>query len=453
MRRAPRFRLQYAPTGNGSRDEPIVVRGDASGVSSDDLPGPVTVRPPNTFDASSGFLLFGKRDVRIEGFVIEGADDSGIQIRPHPSTRIDSTRVSIVGNTILDANRRGIDVRAVGDVTVRGNVLIGNRISGISLRSGIERALRPLVTENSAVGNDIGIAIDGIADGVIVANELAGNVRGLSIIESLGLHIAQNGISESVERAISCHSSENVEFEGNTIQAGSDESEVFVSGILSFAGNRFTNPITAFDLQVHAGSGPTVRFINNLIYANANDGIGMGAGSEFSAAGALVMNNTLYANEDWGVVIGSPGGASPDATRANNILVANGSGGIAADHGSLAGLSIGFNLHDGRYGSGVQPSVTDLHADPQFVAPAGPDRLSFLNSQAASLGAADADDEIAEESKDEVLVHPQAVALEFGDELLSREPVMRWVFEEGAIRPACQRVARHLLEEESSRGL
>jgi parallel beta-helix repeat protein len=120
---------------------------------------------------------------------------------------------------------------------------------------------------------------------------------------------------------------------------------------------------------------PGVAIVNNLIYANANDGVAIGVGTNLPSPNALVSNNTLYANVGWGVTIGTAGAPSMGTVILNNILDRNTLGGIAADLGSLADLTIGFNLNNDGYSHEVTPSVTDFAADPRFLGPSGPDGI------------------------------------------------------------------------------
>jgi hypothetical protein len=47
----------------------------------------VTILPPNTAKATSGFLIRGRNDIIIDGFDIAGATDAGIEVRARPAGR------------------------------------------------------------------------------------------------------------------------------------------------------------------------------------------------------------------------------------------------------------------------------------------------------------------------------------------------------------------------------
>jgi hypothetical protein len=118
---------------------------------------------------------------------------------------------------------------------------------------------------------------------------------------------------------------------------------------------------------------PGVSIVNNLIYDNGNDGIAVGVGTVLPSPNAMLSNNTVYSNAGWGVTIGTIDTPSTGTTILNNILDRNGQGGVAADLGSLVGLTIGFNLNNDGYSHEVTPSVTDFQANPRFVDPPGAD--------------------------------------------------------------------------------
>ena len=62
--------------------------------------------------------------------------------------------------------------------------------------------------------------------------------------------------------------------------------------------------------------------------------------------------------------------------------------------------------------------------------------------------AAYADDEITEESLGEIAPDSNALPLKLGNEFLSAESVLFWVFQKIPVKPAIKRVTRHLLKEE-----
>jgi parallel beta-helix repeat protein len=328
-------------------DFPIEIRGDVTGETTGDSPGPVRLVPPSGLPADetpgTAFLVLGRHDVVIEGFEISGYRDAGIQVRSGVTVNADnSASVSIRNNSVRNC-RTGIDVNAEGVVVVEGNTVIANAESGISVQDcsatsdfGVCRGLvgepvMPIVSNNRSGGNGAhGIFVRG-ADGAVI----------------------QNNIVYS---------------------------------------NRFTG------VTLRGSSAPLVA--NNLVYANGEEGLALGSGFfapgdtqdpvGLGAPGAVVLGNTFYANAEWGVEIGNPLSPSPGGTVANNIVWRNGQGrngiGILNERQfdlatgafirratSTCGYVAGFNLVLDEYGPDTPRNTYDLRADPLFVDPEGPD--------------------------------------------------------------------------------
>lgn len=141
----------------------------------------------------------------------------------------------------------------------------------------------------------------------------------------------------------------------------------------------FSNHATGISLR----KAPDMQVVNNLVYANGEEGLAIGAAalpSPFTG----VLNNTFYANGQWGVEIGS-GSGSPGATLLNNVFLANGDqNGIGVLNERSQNLTripttcnyvAGFNVNADGYGPSTPHNVYDILADPLFVDPAGPDGI------------------------------------------------------------------------------
>jgi hypothetical protein len=113
---------------------------------------------------------------------------------------------------------------------------------------------------------------------------------------------------------------------------------------------------------------------NNIVFANANTGIVLGA-AETGVAEATVAHNTIYGNTNRGVTVGLGSKAiSDDVAVVNNIMAENRRSGIEIGPAAVTGLTVGFNCNvDGTAGlSDVPP---DLSSDPLLVDPNGPDGI------------------------------------------------------------------------------
>lgn len=123
------------PRRGGSAGAPVTFLADISGALTGDPPGPVVVVPDGTrIDESTGFLVFGKHHVHIEGFTIVGAVDAGIQVRPSAQASGSSGDLTLAGNTVRQC-RYGIEVRDGLRVVVRDNELSENRLGAVRLTS------------------------------------------------------------------------------------------------------------------------------------------------------------------------------------------------------------------------------------------------------------------------------------------------------------------------------
>lgn len=225
------------PRGSGTPDDPIVLLADVTGALTGDAPGPVTITPPNSPDATTGFIVFGRRDIRIEGFAIEGAADAGVQVRAHSSLDVDSSRITIRNNTIRSGQRRGIDVTAAGDVAVTDNLVSGHFGAGVALRGGTSGALRPLVTGNVIEENDVGLSLDNTFGATVSVNTLRSNRRGIIATACSGLAIDANDIDASAE-ALVMSESNDATVTGNTLRR---DASISSTNHILLARNRFLN--------------------------------------------------------------------------------------------------------------------------------------------------------------------------------------------------------------------
>jgi len=322
------------------RDFPVTLRGDASGASTDDGPGPVRLVPPTDRPASetpgTGFLLVGRHDVVIEGFDISGFSDAGIQARA-AGGGANSADLVIRNNTIRSC-RTGIDIHAEGVIMIEHNVITGSSASGISVES---------CTEPAPFGFCSGL-VGGLVVPIVSNNRSGGN----------GAH-------------------------GVFLRLGDDA--VVQNNVL------YSNGLTGVRLRGVSDA----LIANNLVYRNGQEGVSIGTGfvdpgtsgdaADFASPNAIVLNNTLYENTEWAVEIGSSLAASPGAAVVNNIIWRNGSGrlgiGVLNERGgvtsvrepSVCSFVSGFNDVLDDYGPDTPRNNYDLRSDPRFVDITGPD--------------------------------------------------------------------------------
>lgn len=329
--------------GSDTPGRPIEIRGDATGASTGDAPGPVRIVPPTGVPSDqtpgAAFRVFGRQYVIISGFEISGFRDAGIQVRSATSGGANSSNVTIRDNVIRNC-RTGIDVYAEQMIVIEGNTTVANSSSGISVQS-------------CEITNEFGTC-RGLPSGPVVPivsnNRSGGN----------GAH------------GIFLRDGENAVVQNNVT---------------------YNNGFTGITLR----GVPDALVANNLVYLNTQEGVSLGAG--FLAAGdptdpatlaspnAIVLNNTFFGNGEWAVEIGNSLAASPGAAVVNNIVWRNGSGrlgiGVLNERGqtdirrpSVCEYVAGFNDVLDEYGPDTPHNAYDLRVDPLFVAPAGADGVA-----------------------------------------------------------------------------
>jgi hypothetical protein len=203
------------PHGSGTPAAPIELLADTTGALTGDSPGPVGIFPPNTPAATTGFIVYGRHDVVIDGFIIDGASDAGIQIRPHSRSGADSTAITLRNNTAR-ASRIGIDVTGVGPVVVAGNVLRGNGI-GLRCRGGTHGDLQAAAHDNTVVQNRAGIVAEHTTGAVLSQNTVEANGESVPVADSAAVGILQNAVRGGYTRILGVYNAEIADtvFEGN----------------------------------------------------------------------------------------------------------------------------------------------------------------------------------------------------------------------------------------------
>jgi nitrous oxidase accessory protein NosD len=307
--------------GDGVPERPITVRADPTGVSTGDPPGAVRVVPPDTGNASTGFMIRGRHDVIVDGFEISGFSDAGIQVRAgRPAT---SSLGVTIRNNVITNSRTGIDIIARDDVIVENNTTTGNRRSGISIEACLfESPGRCDVIDGGPVNP------------IVSNNRSGGNGEQGIIVRVADVPIIQN----------------------NVVYANGNDG-----------------------IQLRETDDAVV--VNNLVYANGARGISVGRAA--ASPNTVLLNNTIFSNDNWGIEIGDRDAASPGGSVVNNIVWQNGgdeSLGIGVLRESLRPPSVcnytaGFNLVLDAYGPETPYNVFDIAAEPRFVNPVGADGI------------------------------------------------------------------------------
>ena len=329
---------------NGTPGNPIEIRGDASGVSTDDPPGTVQIVPPTGLPVEqtpgAAFRVLGHRDLVIEGFDIGGFRDAGIQIRSENLVDGANSGNVTIRNNVIHNCRTGIDVYAEDMIVVENNSAVTNSSSGITVQS-------------CEIPNEFGTC-RGVPSGPVVpiiSNNRSGGNGAHGIFLRHGMDaVVQNNVS-------------------------------------------YSNAFTGISLRGINDS----LVANNLVYRNGQEGLSIGAGfiaegdptdpASLSSPNAIVLNNTFFENAEWAVEIGNSLAASPGAAVVQNIAWRNGAGrlgiGVLNERGqtqirepSVCNYLSGFNDILDDYGPDTPHNTYDLRADPLFVDPEGPDGVA-----------------------------------------------------------------------------
>jgi len=343
------------PLRNGINGRPIEFVADLSGTLTGDAAGPVVVRPDLAVPVAAepapttGFLLFGRQYVVIDGFTIIGASDAGIQVRPSPDG-VDSGTVAIVNST-TSGGRDGIDVTSSGTVTIDGNVIADNRSVGLSI-SGTPSGGAVLSVSNNQVTNNggHGIFVSGASGGSIDDNLVSGNTgSGVLVRVSSDLAIVGNTVNENQDGGIGIDPSTlpgtaptNFSIADNTVQKNTRYGiSLVATGLVTVDGNLATQNTTA-GISVIGGNAAVLTVRDNEVGPSGTDGIFLAGGSTVAVSG-----NTVRSSIGSAVRIRQSG----SVTLNNNTL--SGSGEAGVDAVSTGALVLQGNSLSGNATSGV----------------------------------------------------------------------------------------------------
>lgn len=244
------------PRGSGTAEAPIVLHADTTGELTGDPAGPVVIIPPNTPDATTGIIVYGRSHVIIEGFDVDGADDAGIQIRPHSRTGADSSNVTVRNNTVRNGRRKGIHVIAAGDVIVTGNRAIRNARTGFSILGGEDTTQRPQIANNIAEENRFGLVVQRALGGTVADNVVRNNHKGMSLKACDGLVVTGNEIA-----GVLSGDAANLTLDDNIFTFGGN---MVVTGTTVVTKNEFTSDFADFDLT--GSEDAIVRISENTLW-------------------------------------------------------------------------------------------------------------------------------------------------------------------------------------------
>jgi parallel beta-helix repeat protein len=311
------------PANNGIANRPVVFVADASGAETGDPAGPVTVVPPAPF--STGFLLLGRRGVTIDGFTVRGATDACVQVRTSADGTTASEAIVLRNLDVANCSKRGIDVTAVGAVTIEDNRAAGS-VTGISVLGPGGAGPR----QDASLG---GPAV------TVQRNQVVANTGpGIVVERASGGGILDNTVLDNATTGIIVRASDTLDIWGNDvrrnrdggIQAGLDSGDSGVSDV-EIAANRVEDNVGAA-IDMHGAGTLSVRE-NEVISAG---GVAISVAGFGGNANAIVAGNGVTGGGSHGVYVAD---AAAGTVRDNAIA-------DVAGHGILLDRSSGVALAD-----------------------------------------------------------------------------------------------------------
>jgi len=375
-----------------------------------------------------GFTVVGAYDAAVQTrATVDGEPSGEIRVRnvhAHGGAKAGFDIVA-VGHVWLEGNRVGANGSA--GIAVQGCVA-----TSVKCRAASAGTVLPVITDNVVEGNAAnGIFVADASQGLVARNEIAGNgMAGILVRESDTISVLDNTVADNGQGGVLIGADVDAPtvgrvftVSGNTIENNGrlsgikvnapeggpvvvEHNRVLGHGATGIIVESADTPVTprvsnntvgqsgadgvlligtrAGVLQNNvvfgsAGSGLAVRaahellVVNNLAYANGEDGVTVGAG-DTPVTGVRVVNNTLYGNTRWGLRIGASGAVATGTVVMHNLMQGNQAGGLTVGNQSTCGYVAGFNLNADGYGADGTPfNAYDRAADAGFVNPAGTD--------------------------------------------------------------------------------
>lgn len=373
--------------GAAMRIERSVVRNNLTGLW---LFGGSSVEVSHTdfIDNAADGVLVEQSHLSIVGGQARGSRDGGIRFRSGSTGVVEEVTV---------ADNRDIGIQAISAlVTVIGGTVRRNSIGIQAFLDPVTRLPVDLSVEGTTVcdnGRDDsgGIGIDLHDATAAVKNaEICGNAqtglrqrRGALDVSDSTIHGNRAGISSTEARRLTVAGATVRDSRGNGIQIVGGAQASVENSVL---GNNSGDGLTIVDTAAP-------RIVNNLVHRNGSTGI-LVSGDTTGSPGAVILQNTIFANLNRGLLLGGSDAKPPsaNATVMRNIFQANGNAGIQVNNLSLPGYVGNYNLSTDPYGPGTPVGLNDVLRDPLFVdAAAGDFRLQQTAAgQAATSPAVDA---------------------------------------------------------------
>lgn len=276
------------PARNGIATRPVAFLADTTGALTGTAPGPVQISVPA--ERSTGFLLLGRKGVTIDGFSISGASDACVQTRVSADGLAAPESIVLRNLVATGCAKRGIDVTAVGSVTVENSIVSGNN-SGITVMgpgdAGREEqsALgQPQITVRNNEVRDhatLGMFFERVAGATVVGNVVEDNFgTGILVRSSNGLLLEDNRVAGNRDGGIvagrgvsDAAAVADITLLGNHVEANVGAALVVVaSGAVRIDGNAIIDPFSS-SIFVRGLTLADVLIVANELPAGPLDGI------------------------------------------------------------------------------------------------------------------------------------------------------------------------------------
>ena len=296
-----------APRRGGAPGQPVAFIADTPGMMTGDPPGPVVVLPASDKpDETTGFIVFGKQHIRIDGFTVRGAIDAAIQVRAAPQTGVASGDVTVVNN-VVNNGLNGIELTAIAPVVAAGNTVSDCAGPGIIVNGVPNQSTDAQVTTNTLLRNHYGLILSDVRGGLVEDNQLLENVTGIQVIGGDGVTLHANQLHGSRSSGIRLASTNNSRPPSNlTVSAN----------VIDASGHRALGGSAADSLSI----------VDNTFSGSGYGGVNLQMNP--GTPGTVLLDGNQFSNEGYAALITAPS--------------------VMFQHNSVVGHAVGFEAYAQR---------------------------------------------------------------------------------------------------------
>jgi PGF-pre-PGF domain-containing protein/PGF-CTERM protein len=324
--RAGRHGVVAGLTTRGLVDGNTLARTDEAGIDATGATN-LTIRHTNVTNASGGVVLERSHDTVVRNASIRnvtgGPGDAGIEVNASDRvTLLDNYVRNVTADGDLSQSERraikGINVTDSRNLTMRGNALVDNRNSAVSLTNATDTRIEDTVAVDNG---EAALALFAVSNTSVVDTDADGNVFGIVVRDTTDTTLTGNVVTNTSNAAVDVLTSRNL-----TVRDG-----------------RFVNATYG----VSADASPNLT-VETSYLANSTDGVAVRRSPNLTVTDSEAANNSGY---------GVSFNGAPNATIAGNVLADNGVAGVGMN--GSAGTTIRANEVTGSP-SGILTAGSDL---------------------------------------------------------------------------------------------